>query len=139
MPGENILVTQHYPDDFQILTHVVHDASLADFAWIYAGRNTIVDSVVVANGGTAVGGTATIEIVKVASGTIPTSTNIQAGTAITSTISIAANAAATEGAINIANNFVDSGSWICVKTTAGGGTLSNFRGAITIRFRSRPK
>jgi hypothetical protein len=139
MPGENVLPTQYYPDDFQPLTHVVHDASLADFPWIYADRNLIVDSVVVCNGGTAVGGTASIHIVKTAPGVVPTSTNVQAGTNITSAISIVANAAATNGTVLDSDNFVDAGSWICVKTTAGGGTLSNFRGAITIRFRSRPK
>jgi len=139
MPGENVLPAQYYPDDFQIVSHVVHDASLADLALVYADRNLILDSVVLCCSGTAVGGTATIEIVKVASGTIPTSTNIQAGTSISSTLSIAANSAATTGTIINTTNFVDIGSWICIKTTAGSGTLSNFRGTVNLRLRSRPK
>lgn len=139
MPGENVLPVQYYPDDFQRITHVVHDASLADLALVYADRNLIVDSVLLCCSGTAVGGSATIELVKVASGTIPTSTNIQSGTSISSTMSIAANSAATAGTITNTTNFVDIGSWICIKTTAGGGTLSNFRGTIHMRFRSRPK
>jgi hypothetical protein len=139
MPGENVLPAQYYPDDFQIVSHVVHDASLADLALVYADRNLILDSAVLCCSGTAVGGTATIEIVKVASPNIPTSTNIQAGTSISSTLSIAANSAATVGTITNTTNFVEIGSWICIKTTVGGGTLANFRGTINLRFRSRPK
>ena len=134
----NPLVVQHYPDDFRTLTHVVHDASAADLVWLYADRTLVVDSIfVTAMGASAVGGTATVQLVKVASGTIPTSTNIQAATAVSSAISVAANSAATEGTITTSANEIASGSWLALKWTAGGGTLSNFRGAIQVRYRSR--
>ena len=132
------LVTQHYPHDFQIFTHVVHDASAADLVWLYADRIMVIDSIVVtAMHTSAVGGSATVQLVKVAKDTIPTSTNIQAGTAISNAISVAANTAVTEGTITTSTNEVAAGSWVCLKWTAGGGTLANFRGAIQMRFRSQ--
>ena len=141
MAGENVLPVQHYPDDFQVSSHVVHDGSLADFPWIYCDRNLIVDAFYVCSQIGAGGTTTTVALVKVASGTIPTSANI--GTAATagtiSTVNISAAAAVTSGTIATTTNFVDAGSWICIDATAGDGTLGTFRGTFNIRFRSRVK
>jgi len=141
MPGENVLPVQHYPDDFLTLSHVVHDSSLADFPWIYCDRNLIVDAFYVCSQIGAGGTTTTVALVKVASGTIPTTANIAtAATAGTiSTVNVSAAAAVTSGTIVNTVNFVDAGSWICIDATAGDGTLATFRGTFNIRFRSRPK
>lgn len=141
MPGENVLPVQYYPDDFLTLSHVVHDSSLADFPWIYCDRNLIVDAFYVCSQIGAGGTTTTVALVKVASGTIPTSANI--GTAATagtiSTVNVSAAAAVTSGTVVNTTNFVDTGSWLCIDATAGDGTLATFRGTFNIRFRSRPK
>lgn len=139
MAGESTLPTEHYPDEFTVSSHLVTGADLANFPWIYADRTLVIDSVTVENHGTAVGGTATMQLVEVASGTVPTSANIDSGTAITNAISIAANSAATAGTMVTTANTIALGSWLCVKVAAGGGTLGNFRGAIQIRYRTRQK
>jgi len=141
MPGENVLVPQYYPDDFQVSAHVVHDASLADFPWIYCDRNLIVDAFYVCSQIGAGGTTTTVALVKVDSGTIPTSANITsaASAGTISTVNISAAAAVTSGTIVNTTNFVDAGSWLCIDATAGDGTLATFRGTFIIRFRSRPQ
>lgn len=139
MAGESITLVTEYPDEFTTVTHVVHDGSLANFPWIYADRAFVVDSVNVCAMGTAVGGTATLQLIEVVSGTIPTSGNIDSGTTVSSTISIAANTAVTAGTITTTANTIAVGNWLCVRAVAGGGTLSNFRGAIQVRLRTRLK
>jgi hypothetical protein len=133
----NVLVTQHYPDDFQVITavinHALDAATLLTIPVMYVesrgnGTGIVIDSIAI--GINVVEGAAeTVEVVH--------ATTVQASTGLTSvqTAATSVNALGTTlPTINTSNNFVPAGSWILLKFDAA---QANVHGAVTIRFRSR--
>jgi hypothetical protein len=153
MAGANSLVTQHYPNDFQIVTvPFVAAASTSDpVVFMYADRDLVIDSVVV---GIIVpgGGNGRLNIEEAtapnsSAGTIICSFNIDGGnnaaagdTIISDTDSVvridAAGDSQNVGAstkINNANNLIQKGRWVMIDFE---NTFAAFRGTVQIRFRS---
>lgn len=141
------LVTQHYPDDFQVVTFNAldrynagaTDGSNGSFAIFYADRDVAVDSIVI---GIAVAGAASssLRIFKTTSGTAASpATPLFNGTTALTTAAQAADATAGVYVQTLATpandtNIVRAGNWIGVLLS---GTLTAFRGQIQIRLRSR--
>ncbi len=134
MPGESVLPVQYYPDDFRVINYFVHDASAADEVFFYCDRNMVVDSVTVS---VAVVGAAssTVTIKAVAAGTVPSPANIAAGTAVTNAIALDATGAISGTIVNTENSL-PAGTHLGLDYT---GTVSAFRGMVTVRIRSRLK
>tara|TARA_R110000868_G_scaffold231690_11_gene485108 strand:- start:278 stop:727 length:450 start_codon:yes stop_codon:yes gene_type:complete len=149
MAGENVLVPQHYPDQFEVATYSIHNFNTlsANTAWVYCDRDIIVDAFYVGVSVAAQAG-AVVKLVKTAGGATGTSgsptafaltaASLASGTAVDITNSIALDSTGTKsGTVINTANFVDEGNWIglCC-TTAPNATLV---GAIVMRFRTRPK
>ena len=134
MPGENVLPVEHYPDDFRVINYFIHDASAADELLFYCDRNIVVDSATVS---VAVVGAAssTVTIKAVAAGTAPSPGNIAAGTAVTNAIALDATGAIAGTIVNT-ENFLPAGTHLGLDYT---GTVTNLRGMVTLRIRSRLK
>lgn len=146
------LVTQHYPDDFQVCTFPIMSAPVDPFPAFYADRDMVVDSVTV--GVQAAGGAngrlflETAAAPNADSGTVFCTINIDgtsnttAGDTIISTTDgvLRREAAGTSGnvgastLINAENNLVKAGQWVMLDF---GGTVTGFRGVVQVRFRSR--
>ena len=123
------LVTQHYPDDFQIITLGLNTTGDgADQAMFYADRNIVIDSVVV---GTSVADTGATCAVKYA--TSPVAATIASGTAVTNTMDVSATGTVTATIVTTANEIA-AGNWIGLDFTAATDSL---KGVVQIRFRSR--
>lgn len=137
MAGENVLVAEHYPDYFQVLSHSVDHSLIPNtsnrMVWFYVepratnGTGIVVDSITY---GIAVTEALTLDLFyastpQATSGTLLQTAAVNAGTAGTYTATV-----------NTANNFVPAGSWISIKASTNSNTL---HGAVTIRFRSRLK
>ena len=141
------LVTQHYPDDFQVVTFNAcdrygagaTDGSNGSYAIFYADRDVAVDSIVI---GIAQVGAASssLRIFKTTSGTAASpATPLFNGTTALTTAAQAGDATPgfyTQTLVTPANdtNIVRAGNWIGVILA---GTLTSFRGQIQIRLRSR--
>jgi hypothetical protein len=150
MAGESVLPPEHYPDQFEIATYSVHNYNTlsANVAWIYCDRNVIVDAFYVGVSVIA-GNAAVVKLVKTAGGATGTGFNnptpfaltaasLASGTAVDITNSIALDSLGTKsGTIIESANFVDAGNWIGLCCTTA--PTSNLIGAITLRFRTRPK
>ena len=133
----NVLVTQHYPDDFQVITSVFNhnlDApTLLTIPVMYVdsrgnGTGIVIDSI-------AIG----INVVEGSAGTVEVvhATTVQASTGFNSvqTATVSTNALGTTvPTINTSNNFVPAGSWVMLKFSVA---QTAVHGAVTIRFRSR--
>lgn len=160
MAGEQSLIPQYYPDDFQVLTLSYPGAAVNDpTALLYADRNLIVDEIVV--GVHAVGSTSYAFNFRASPDCTSTSAtsmctinidtaNVSAGDTLvattdgvtrfnssgvaqtTSTGSVAINAVSA----GVQSNTIDKGSWLVIDPS---GTVGSGRGVIQIRFRSRPK
>jgi hypothetical protein len=147
MAGETTLPAQYYPDDFQQHTYVIHNyqALVVDLPWFYCDRNIIIDEVIVGVSTAGSGGTSpTVAICKTTGGTIATpATPLASLVAISSGVSLAATGTTvmtTDSAtkfLDKTTNFVDAGNWVVFDLTSA--VTSGLLGAITIRFRSRPK
>jgi hypothetical protein len=140
------LVTQHYPDDFQVVTFNAldrygsgaTDGSNGSYAIFYADRDVAVDSIVI---GIAQAGAASssLRIFKTTTGTATSpATPLFNGTTALTTAAQAGDATAgfyTQTLVTPANdtNIVRAGNWIGVLLV---GTLTAFRGQIRIRLRS---
>jgi len=125
----NVLVTQYYPDDFQIHTTFLRhgDVPADDCVPIfYADRTVVIDSIVY-----GVSETDTGEDVELVYATTPQATT---GTSIQTAVSSLATAGVVTPTINTANNEIPSGSWIIAKFSDG---VDNAHVTIQIRFRSR--
>lgn len=134
MAGENVLPVEHYPDDFRVINYFVHDASAADEPIFYCDRNMVVDSITVS---VAAAGAAasTVTLKAVASGTAPTGANVTAGNAVSSAVLLDATGAIAGTIVNTENSLL-AGAHLGLDFT---GTVSAFRGVVTIRIRSRLK
>jgi hypothetical protein len=133
MAGENVLPVEHYPDDFRVINYFIHDASASDEPVFYCDRNMVVDSATVSVAAVASGATVTLKAI--APGTAPTTGNVGAGTAVSNAISIAATGAIAGTVVNTENSLL-VGTHLGLDFT---GTVSAFRGLISIRIRSRLK
>lgn len=125
----NALVTQHYPDDFQIHTTFLRhgDVPTDDCVPIfYADRTVVIDSIVY--GVSEIDATEDVELVHA---TTPQATT---GTSLQTAVSSLATLGQVTPTINTANNEVPSGSWIIAKFSDGTDTAHV---TIQIRFRSR--
>ena len=132
------LVTQHYPDDFQVITAPInHNLESGTPAFVIPvmyvdsrgnGTGIVIDSIAI---GINVAETSadTVEVVH--------ATTVQATSGFTS-VQTAVTAVDATGTtlptINTSNNFVPAGSWILLKFSDA---LGQVHGAVTIRFRSR--
>jgi hypothetical protein len=151
MAGENVLPPEYYPDQFETATYSVHNYQTlaANVAWFYADRNLIIDAFYVGVSVAATGNAAVVKLVKTAGGATGTGFNnptpfaltagsLASGTAVDISDSLALDSTGTKtGTIINTANFVDAGNWVglCC-TTAPSAALV---GAITVRFRTRPK
>jgi hypothetical protein len=126
------LVTQHYPDDFQILNfyvnHAVVPAANDAIPLFYADRNMVVDSIVY---GVAVAETGSSDTVELVHATTPQATT---GTSIQSAASSINTAGTVTPTISTSGNEVASGRWVIAKFSDA---LGQFHGTIQVRFRSR--
>jgi hypothetical protein len=149
MPGETILPVEHYPDEFFTTRYFMHDSNGNSRPIFYTdanpavggrGRSYVVDAATIGIYGTAVGGTATLEVVYLPAGTAPTTANFNGGTAVSvASGNIDTTDTTVQMVVNTANNTIPPGCWVGIKLTAGGGTLTNLRGALQVRLRSRLK
>lgn len=155
MAGENSLVTQHYPDDFQVVvfnnaTAAPHDPTVL----LYADRDLYVDEIVV--GIHAVGGTSaalSFEVTRdlaggtgdvVAVANIDTANVVASDTMVLTTEGVVRTSssgsvyASSTGSTAISNseNKIPQGYWLIIDIT---GTIGSGRAAVQVRFRSRPK
>lgn len=158
MPGENSLLPQYYPDNFQVVVYnnaiaAPHDPSIL----LYADRDLYVDAIVV--GIHAIGGSGaelSFEVTRDINSSTPSVTpmatvnietaNVSAGDTlvltsdgITKTTAAGVVTTSSTGS-SVANfnaqNQIPMGSWLVMDI---GGTIGTGRVAVQVRFRSRPK
>lgn len=123
------IVTQYYPDDFQIITLGLNTTGDgADQAMFYADRNIVIDSVVV---GTSVADASATCAVKYA--TSPVAATIASGTAVTNAMDVSAAGTVTATIVTTANEIA-AGNWIGLDFASATDSL---KGVVQIRFRSR--
>ena len=160
MSGEQSLIPQYYPDDFQVLTLSYPGAAVHDpTALLYADRDLIIDEIVV--GVHTAGSTSYAFNFRVSPDCTSTSAasmctinidtaNVSAGDTLVATTDgvirfnssgVAQTTATGSVAINavsagVQTNTIDRGSWLVIDPS---GTVGSGRGIIQIRFRSRPK
>lgn len=150
----NSLVTQHYPDDFQVASFHNLNFGFGDpMALLYAERDIVIDSIVLGvriPGNSAGGGGLSFETSLSPAGdggtsmctfNIDGSNNTSAGdTKIATTDSairyLADGSVANDSSskINPDANLVRAGRWLVMDFV---GTVSEFRGFIQVRYRSR--
>ena len=150
MAGENVLPVEHYPDEFFTTRYFMHDSNSASRPFFFTdptpavgglGREYTVDAAYLGIYGTAVGGSGTLQLVHLPVGDAPTTANFNGvnAVAITDATDISVTDTTKTFVINADNNRVPAGCYIGMKLVAGGGTLGNLRGILTVRLRSRPK
>jgi hypothetical protein len=134
------LVTQHYPDDFQIYTTVLQAAPTNGMVLFYADRDLVIDSITL---GVNVAGAAssTIQVAKTTTGTAASPitaapASITGGTALHTAFDTSATGtlSATLTTPSSDTNRVLAGNWVGLIVS---GTVTNLRGMVQIRFRSR--
>ena len=133
MPGENTLPVEHYPDDFRVVTYHV-ETTPSDKVVVYCDRNMVVDSISYSiSAAGAASSTATLKAV--APGTAPTGANVAAGTAVSNALAVDATGVVFGTIVNTENQLL-AGTHLGIDYT---GTVTNLRGVIQIRLRSRLK
>lgn len=138
------VVTQHYPDDFQILTFTIRAFSSGDLLF-YADRDMVIDSITF--GLQTAGGTgATLQLAKTTTATTSNgvltpataaAANVTSGTALHDPVAISSGTATTVVSLTTPNldiNRVLAGNYVGVIVA---GTIGTPDGIIQIRFRSR--
>jgi hypothetical protein len=136
----NVLQTQYYTDDFQVLTYVIRGAFSSGTAFLYADRDIVIDSITI---GVSVGGGAgsRIGFNKTTTGTLASpasalAADIQSGTSLYSPVQSITTAGTFRPALATpANdtNLVKAGNWLGFSGNGDANTVV----AIQIRFRSR--
>jgi hypothetical protein len=137
----NVLQTQYYTDDFQVLTYIVRGEFTNGTPILYADRDIVIDSVtfgvsVVGLGGSRIG------LVKTTTGTLASPASALAATIAAGTQLLnAAQSISTAGTFLPAlktpasdTNLVKAGNWLGF---SGVGADTGTTVAIQIRFRSR--
>lgn len=125
------LVTQSYPDDFQILNFTfVHSgvpASLDSMPLFYADRRMVIDSITYGVAVAESGGPDTVELVHATTPQATTGTSIQSAASSINTVGTVIPT------ISSTNNEVPSGSWVIAKFSDA---LGQVHLAIQVRFRT---
>ena len=156
MAGESTLLTQYYPDDFDIVSFQFNTSSGGSLndptPLLYADRNLIIDTIIV--GVVNTGGTSAAASFEQASNPNATNGTVVAVAAIDGTNAAAGDtivlttdgvtrsnggtATTTTGnsAIDRTTNFIPKGNWLIIDVT---GNLSSANITVQIRYRSRPK
>jgi hypothetical protein len=160
MSGEQSLIPQYYPDDFQVATVVFAGAAVHDPSPVlYADRDLIIDEIVV--GVHVAGGTSyalnfrasadmnTTSATSMCTANIDTANVSAADTLVITTDGVqrfnssgvlqstATGSTAINGVTpNVQSNTLDKGQWLVIDPT---GTVGSGRAVVQIRFRSRPK
>lgn len=126
------LVTQHYPDDFQILNFtIIHSgvpAALDTLPLFYADRRLVVDSITYGVAVAETGSSDTVELVHATTPQATTGTSIQSATSSINTVGTVTPT------VSSTNNEVPSGSWVIAKFSD---SLGQVHLNIQVRFRSR--
>jgi len=136
----NPLVTQHYPDDFQILSFTIRAFTSGDLLF-YADRDMVIDSITFGLQ-TAGGASSTLQLAKTTTGTATTpatgaAANVTGGTALHDAVAISSGTATTVVSLTTPasdTNRVLAGNYVGVIVA---GTIGTPDGIIQIRFRSR--
>ena len=148
------LVTQHYPDDFQVVSfHNINPSAGDPIALLYAERDIVIDSIVLGvriAGNDAGGGGLSFETSLSPAGDSGTSMCVFNIDGSNNTVAGDTKIATTDSAIrylangSVANdsstkinpdaNLVRAGRWLMMDVV---GTAGNFRGTVQVRFRSR--
>lgn len=139
MAGQRPLVTQHYPDDFQVMLFEVDVGKASSgTSWFFADRDFVVDSIWV--GVHEAGQAGSIVKFQKLVGTlavpaVPTDANFASSGIYICTNSAPLGAAGTFQ-LNMCpfENIVPAGSWLGFEYT---GNVTNFKGTIQARIRSR--
>jgi hypothetical protein len=138
----NVLTTQYYTDDFQVLTYIVRGEFTNGTAMLYADRDIVIDSVTF--GVSVVGGAGSrIGLTKTTTGTLDSpasalAATIAAGTTLLNTAQSITTAGTFRPALKTPasdTNLIKAGNWLGFSGTAGGEAGTTV--AIQIRFRSR--
>lgn len=135
------VVTKYYPDDFQVYCVSLQATPVTGMVLLYADRDIVVDSITF---GVNVAGAAstTVQVVKTTTGTESSpisavATSITSGaTALHTAFDTSATGtlSATLTTPSSDTNLVKAGNWLGLIVV---GTVTNLRGVIQIRFRSR--
>jgi len=137
----NPLVVQYYPDDFEIYFVSLQATPVTGMLLFYADRDIVVDSITF--GVNVVGAaSSTVQVVKTTTGTASSpisavATSITSGATALHTAfdtSAAGTLSATLTTPTSDTNLVKAGNWLGLIVV---GTVTNLRGVIQIRFRSR--
>jgi hypothetical protein len=124
------LVTQQYPDDFQIVSFTLNTgdiaAALDTVPLFYADRAIVIDSIVYGVG--VIDATEDVEIIHAATPQATTGTSVQTAVSSLGTTGTVTPTISTSG------NEVASGRWVLAKFSDGVDTAFV---TVTIRFRSR--
>jgi hypothetical protein len=134
------LVTQHYPDDFQVLSVPFRSFASGNLLF-YFDRDTVIDSIVFSVQ-TAGGAGSSLQLAKTTGGTATTpasgaAANVTGGTALHTAVDISSGTATTVVSLTTPSsdtNLVKAGNFIGVIVA---GTIGTPSGLISIRFRSR--
>jgi hypothetical protein len=158
MAGENSLVTQYYPDDFQVVvynnaTASPHDPSLL----LYADRDLYIDEIVVGvHVLNTTDGLITLKVTRDIGTTTPTGNTLctididsggnmtvgdtlvitTEGVVRTNSSGVVQTATVPVTALSNTENKIPQGYWLVADLS---GTWTNGRASIMTRFRSRPK
>ena len=136
----NVLVTQHYPDDFQVCCFSLQAAPVTGMVLFYADRDIVIDSITL--GVNVVGAaSSTIQLAKSTTGTVTSPitaapASITGGTALHTAFDTSATGTLTATLTTPGSdtNLVKAGNWVGLIVS---GTVTNLRGVVQIRFRSR--
>ena len=132
------LVTQQYPDDFQVFSFSV-SPPIGGTPLLYADRDIVIDSIVIGN--TAASAGDTVQLTKTTTGTSTTPVSLSGSSFSTGTALHAAQSVTAAGTFvqtltntNTDNNIVKAGNWVGLDLV---GTTGAAVVCIQIRYRSR--
>jgi hypothetical protein len=149
------LVTQHYPDDFQVVTYAFDTTLVDPWPLLYADRSIVIDSIVVGVTTAAAGGSSGALSFEKTTGPINGSGTVLAVAGVDDNNLDAGHYIVLDGngsvrrfngsgelqstatgstQLSSSENQLNAGQWLVVDFT---GTFANFRGFVQVRFRSR--
>ena len=131
----NVLLTQYYHDDFQVVNEVLVSPATGT-AIFYAERDTVIDQIIF--GVSVQGGTsATLQIAKTTTGTSSTPASaVVSGTGLHTAQAITSTGTYVQTLTTPASdtNLIKAGNWVGVVV---GGTIGSAAVAVQLRLRSR--
>ena len=135
-----VLLASSYKDDFEIQSFLITATPVTGMVLLYADRTLVIDSITF--GVNVVGsGSSTLQVAKTTAGTLATPSLatpalITGGTVLHTAVSTDTTATLTPALLTPASdtNVLKAGNWLGLIV---GGTVTNVRGVVQIRFRSR--